>query len=531
MNCSLSSISNHTSGFDFGEIYDVYQHLNQTCSAESDIFFTGSRMLTLATCVLITQTSYSIWTGWTPYSISDIWARIVTWKLPLAQLVAQFPRPPLGFAVETLTMIHLLGDPIDSVTSMLVTFKKCDARVKEAKKACSDVEIEPQHPEYDRTWKALAIIMVSYDECGKPENGDAVCSDFKKMKHGSRFDEYQDVLEETAFALASDRSTKSLPIAFAETFFIGGWIIALLKAAASEPNPTNWVNVEAQSVAISAMYLWVTSAVLFGAIIGVSQTEESIPRILQRYEVDMPDVKEEGNEVLDNIGRRPSASYREEIGWCDKATNRAEHGGAYSWRPEKWKTASRGVDNSSSVLLLFSLVAIVAVGCSFVTAAVLSSQVPPKGISCRHVMEFMMFFFWLLSFALECVVERWMQKIFWVVFWKDMFFALSTIILVLVTQWGIMNSCACWSMWGLRGLHLPQLPEVEPELMYYIRHVAPWITFMAILFQLVFSAAVAWKYWDAVRVFIQRDDGMPNLGWKKKRTQVEQDVESKNGSR
>jgi hypothetical protein len=76
--------------------------------------------------------------------------------------------------------------------------------------------------------------------------------------------ELQYMYEETAYSLASDRSTKSLPVFFAETIFIGGWILALLKAASSDPSPSNWVPVEAHSVAFSGLYLWVTSAVIIG---------------------------------------------------------------------------------------------------------------------------------------------------------------------------------------------------------------------------------------------------------------------------
>ncbi|KAF2256451.1 hypothetical protein BU26DRAFT_513280 [Trematosphaeria pertusa] len=40
---------------------------------------------------------------------------------------------------------------------------------------------------------------------------------------------------------------------------------------------------------------------------------------------------------------------------------------------------------------------------------------------------------------------------------------------------------------------------------------------MAILFQLAFCVAVAVKYWDAVRVYIQRDDGVSDSGWQRRK--------------
>ena len=88
------------------------------------------------------------------------------------RLVAQFPRPPLGFWVETATIFHLLGDPIDSMTSMLVTLATHRTRVKRAKMLCEEIGVGPPHAEYQRAWMALALIMISYDECGSPEKGD-----------------------------------------------------------------------------------------------------------------------------------------------------------------------------------------------------------------------------------------------------------------------------------------------------------------------------------------------------------------------
>jgi hypothetical protein len=122
---------------------------------------------------------------------------------------------------------------------------------------------------------------------------------------------------------------------------------------------------------------------------------------------------------------------------------------------------------------------------------------------------------WLLSFAVECLLERWLQKwLFRAVFGKDIVFALTNIGIIGITQWGILSRCSCWTTWGTTGLHLPQIPSVKAELMNYIRNIAPWILVAAIVFQFVFCVMVAWKYWDAVRVFIQRDDGVSNTQWR-----------------
>jgi hypothetical protein len=101
----------------------------------------------------------------------------VTWKLPLFQLAVQFPRVPLGFNVETATIVHLLGDPIDTMTSVLFTLATCRSRARLAKETCNDAGMHENHRNYAFTWKALALIMVSYDECGKSHQVQGFCRD------------------------------------------------------------------------------------------------------------------------------------------------------------------------------------------------------------------------------------------------------------------------------------------------------------------------------------------------------------------
>lgn len=177
MNCSIATIGSPLAGFQFDSLFTEYTYLNATCPPGSNIFFRATRMLTYKTCRIMTGTSSSIWTGWTQYPIEDIWTRIVTWKLPLFQLAVQFPRVPLGFNVETATIIHLLGDPVDSMTSLLYTLAIGRSRASLAKTTCEEAGITGKDLELEFTWKALALIMVSYDECGKSDQVQGFCRD------------------------------------------------------------------------------------------------------------------------------------------------------------------------------------------------------------------------------------------------------------------------------------------------------------------------------------------------------------------
>jgi hypothetical protein len=168
----------------------------------------------------------------------------------------------------------------------------------------------------------------------------------------------------------------------AETFFIGGWVISLIKAASSEPNPTNWVNVEAQSIAISALYLWVTSTVVLASLIGASQTEDAVPRLLHGFEYQLAAFRA-------GRDRRPSMDERVDTDWCKRSIDRAVRGGTYSWRPMKWTVGRAACTLGTRDLLGYSFVATLFVGCSFLVSATLSYLVSPRGFSCRHIAEIM----------------------------------------------------------------------------------------------------------------------------------------------
>lgn len=203
------------------------------------------------------------------------------------------------------------------------------------------------------------------------------------MRRKAQFkDEIRHIYEETAASLAADRQTRTLPVVIAELFFIGGWVISLIKASSSEPNPTNWVNVEAQSIAISALYLWVTSTVVLASFIGASQTEDAVPRILHGFEYQLA-------AFHSGRDRRPSMNERVDTDWCRRSIIRAVCGGTYSWRPMKWKGGRGACLRSTRDLIGYSCIATLFIGCSLLVSVILSYLVSPRGFSCRHIAEIM----------------------------------------------------------------------------------------------------------------------------------------------
>lgn len=58
-----------------------------------------------------------------------MWSRLTTWKAPLIQLIATFPKPPLGYLVEIFVILHLISDPIGSIEDLLYKLECCQGRM------------------------------------------------------------------------------------------------------------------------------------------------------------------------------------------------------------------------------------------------------------------------------------------------------------------------------------------------------------------------------------------------------------------
>jgi len=119
--------------------------------------------------------------------------------------------------------------------------------------------------------------------------------------------------------LAADRSTKFLSVIVAQAFFIGNVVVAIIrtKSTVEGPNPQTYINIETYSIAFTALYFWVISAVTLTSVIGTSQTANSIPNILEGFRLS-----------LSNAFPNRTINLPEDL----KAEERYHRGGIYSWQ-------------------------------------------------------------------------------------------------------------------------------------------------------------------------------------------------------
>ena len=79
-------------------------------------------------------------------------------------------------------------------------------------------------------------------------------------------------------------------------------------------------------------------------------------------------------------------------------------------------------------------------------------------------------------------------------------------IILIVGQLGIYNRCTCWTQWGNAALVLPQLESIAATVNSRLR--VWWVLIaLGLGLQAGFCGGCAWMFWDAVRVYLMKDEG------------------------
>lgn len=328
------------------------------------------------------------------------------------------------------------------------------------------------------------------------------------------------VVNRTAEALAADRATKFFPIVVALTFFVGSIGVAFGRtaSAASTSSTTIFVNVEVHSIAFSALYFWVIPAVFLSSVIGVSQTENAIPRILHRFQIDLDRLEFESDIRLP-ANRQHKCGKHCPIKCVECCQRRKFYGGIYSWQPAKWHSRAR--EPLVMRITLPTALSIMIVVAATASGFWMSYLVPPEGWSCRHRGELPVLAAWLASVMFDRALasslpftgnhNTWYFRL---TFIKDVLMTAVTFGIVIVVQVGIFNRCECYTRWGRTGLALPETPAIQEILDRRLLGAYLGYAVSGIVFQvIVVPVLIHCKYGDAIRVFTQRDDGRSNIEW------------------
>lgn len=327
------------------------------------------------------------------------------------------------------------------------------------------------------------------------------------------------ICQRTSNELARAQITQLLPIVSGEVIFIVAIVLAFIK---SDILP-------AHAIALSTLHFWIIPAIFLAAVVGVSQTESAVPEILKRFKDDfhsaflprqlqLPDIHMKLRENRRTLGGiyswQTQEIYKEvaegtlkkiqDIDGQGVIAQDTEDPGSKTQPVEPQNTKMKGITcptgNERWRFACYMVIPSLPVATAAVTSFIISWLVPPLGFNCRSISELVLLVWWVFIFCLD--FHPYFRTKFYRTRIKDTVSAIGTIVVILVTLAGVMNSCWCDTLWGTAGMMLPKNPMMNDT--FSARIV---LTFVCILLQLLFvPLLIGWIYPDATRVFIQRDD-------------------------
>lgn len=122
-------------GFNFTYLYELARTLNASDPQSPSLYHPGGDLSKLTLTYAACKNAVGI--DWVPYEVHGVYDRLILWRVPLIALIATTTLPALGFWRQVFTIIHLIGDPIDTVWSLLyklASAEKCSEWARQANK-------------------------------------------------------------------------------------------------------------------------------------------------------------------------------------------------------------------------------------------------------------------------------------------------------------------------------------------------------------------------------------------------------------
>ncbi|KAH8901127.1 hypothetical protein GQ53DRAFT_850519 [Thozetella sp. PMI_491] len=497
---------------------------------------------------------------WWVYPAAAILARLIDFKLPLLQLVFQHPRPRLviGRWSQVLAFLHLVGDPIDSMSSNLFTLVSAMRTLRDVLRKFKERDgLRPTPRARPSLWKMIgaavyrmlgmqldsklrrarmiSLVHLTYVSNGHPiELQDVVdCEDV-----------YETEFEHAALSLAADRSSNFLPVGIAVFGFITTVLLKYVYIDSTEYDDNNPQHIVIWSLSSSMIVMCDIPNVILASVIGVQQSPHTGWRILRQLEGAIQKAQKASANRLRSHGSRPASAAANNgapgVGpptpmpietaptpppsvirrisddnemlskspWnLDQslAELQLQNGAVSNWRPDQprarphWAFPFSGLD----------LIALLNVVGGSAGAIALAAKVSPEGGNCRTITKVVMVSIYLAKFLAQRYLlnrpESIRRQMYWTMFGDAISLALFTSV-ICVTQSGGLNRHGCYRLCDTHGLCGIFSPKISWEVVSSrIPSMYASILFGFLAAQLVFCALILLVLKDGCQVYHQDD--------------------------
>ncbi|KAI5850824.1 hypothetical protein BZA05DRAFT_445207 [Tricharina praecox] len=413
------------------------------------------------------------------YPWLDIFQRITLWKVPLLLLIGNFQFAQLGLGNLLCVVCHLLGDPIDTMCSLL-TKLEVSRRLYTRWATISEPVLPPAgldeearlgfttlpDPAFQLTLSQaqdLAAVNAVFDDWMHSSDMVFVAMRSALMRLPPKLRvQFITAITEAAHKLSESRADDRLRAWLAILGYAVAIIAAFMRTLDQGPE-----KMTAHSIAFAMSMVWLVPAVMISTTAGGFTSKRAGMRIVRELQDELgaawPVQKIEEwtctSTVWNPAGKGRSVLWEstvplgEALPWC---------GGNYSYRAFKRLESAhlnppemrRGLptfaaERPTALLYFYSVLSVLlAVGC----AMALSCLTSTVGLGCRTMTQMSFFLGWLLSVALTRLFRRYLSgKYHWyAIVFKDFIIGFLVIGFIVAAFIGKFNSCFCWSAYFSR---------------------------------------------------------------------------------
>lgn len=458
---------------------------NGTLSINDTIFYQGhgqssmstpeNPILTLDGCYEMCGSKF----GWN----KDIGPRLSTWLIPVFLLLSNMEVSPLDKR-RYLMILHLLGDPIDSLWSLLTKLEAWSRCHHLAQKLCRSRE--------DIRVRNVATVLGGIEDLvGFYDDPAAV---FTKIQIQSkvRGDEFKRLTARAALQLADSRTDERLRTMLATTLYV----YQIISAFVSTIGGGN-ITPPGGRIGVTMFMTWIIPSILLSNAIGGFTSRRTCYNVLEIF-IEETTGQQDAWFVL----QQAAPSLRRHRTVHDYLDTLAWSGAIYSYRPLKTIAFTSCRRDSSHELLLF--LAALPIITSSVIASIILWNTPPIAINCRNILIFVMAGLMLVSTLFTSVSTVFFKgsRHWYVMLMKDAVLAIPSIILVFLACVGRFNSCWCWSGVFSLGARARIPLNATPDFVKYNKTIYPILVGICLTLQIlafVVMMWVGWKGWNIMR--------------------------------
>jgi hypothetical protein len=442
----------------------------------------------------------------TPYTASDIYARIAGWCVPLFILIGTFQFAAFGIWNALFVAVHLLSDPLTAIFCLLAKLandrtrhEKCVRDLRFSDQECRSVAaILSAYDEWEHCIKAVDLTncacrtppstycdCISLDEFNLAGEGTyniliqllTPSQDVRDIAPGFP-DELMNACMAAAKELVDSRANGLWKTSLGTLNYVAVCILAFLRTAKDDVNTRT-----GHSIAFAMLYTFLIPGVLISAMVGEFATKRSSRKILIRLQEQFDGIaKRHGqpNTLLFRLNNMPESELYQML---------KSVGGNYAFRPYQrcW----------SREMVILRIVAALPVLMATMCAVVISYTSPTRGLGCRSLLQLLFFAVWVFSGILTCLLRQKFRRPATLWTWirvKNLAIFIPQCAVYLAAFCGLFNSPVCWSAYFSRYSRAFVLLDMTPVIRVLVRTTWPLLAGSVLVAQLLLVVVIAWVY-------------------------------------